>query len=134
VPEQQKQRSLKQLLFDTVEGFEDLAVLLWFYERHDVDAADADTVAKGAGVPRDEAEAALDRLVFRGILEVAAGGPKRFRSTGDRAMREIAELIASEYRTSSGQVMRLLTENAIERVKTAALRTFAECFRIRGPK
>jgi hypothetical protein len=125
---------LKQLLFETVEGFEDLAVLVWFYETERVDAADAHGVAKGASLPSDDAAAALERLVARGLLEVEPGDPKRFRSTRDPARREIATRVVSEFRTSSGQVMRLLAENAIERVKTAALRTFAECFRIRGPR
>lgn len=132
--EPEKESSLKQLLFETVEGFEDLAVLVWFYDASHVDAADVDAVAKGASVPREEALSALERLVARGILEVASVDPKRFRTAEDEAMQKTAERVTREYRTSAGQVMKLLTENAIERVKTAALRTFAECFRIRGPK
>lgn len=132
VPE--RERSLKELLFETVEGFEDMAVLVWFYDTDHAEGAESSTVAKGASVPEEEASAALERLVARGILEVESTEPKRFRAARDDAMRDRARRVASEYRTNGGQVMRLLAENAIERVKTAALRTFAECFRIRGPK
>ena len=129
-----ERRSLKELLFETVEGFEDLLVLVWFYDTGRPGSADLDGVAKGAGLSPDDAAAALERLVARGILAADSADPRGFSPTRDPKMREIAERIASEYRTSAGQVMKLLTENAIERVKTAALRTFAECFRIRGPR
>ena len=130
----ERERSLKELLFETVEGFEDLAVLVWFYDTDHAEGVESSTVAKGASVPEEEASAALERLAARGILEVESTEPKRFRAARDDAMRDRARRVASEYRTNGAQVMRLLTENAIERVKTAALRTFAECFRIRGPK
>jgi len=124
--------AFKQLLFDAVESFEELEILIAFHERGGGTLADAEVVAHRIGATPERAAGALDALIGRGFL-TPAGDSKRFAITAEVATRESLGVIVREYRSNPLLVMKLMTENAIERVRTAALHTFAGCFRIRGP-
>jgi len=124
--------ALKQLLSETVEGLEDLAILAWF-ERTQT-PGDADRIARETGTAVDTVRTALARLAAAGLLCESPGEPKAFEASPDSEVLRHLALVLGEYRANPVRVMKLMTENAIERVRNAALRTFAESFRIRGPK
>jgi hypothetical protein len=133
VPEPADATPLKELLFETVESIEELLVLVWFHDRGEGSDGDSEGAARDTGLSADAAEVALRSLAARGLLSSSSGSPKRFLYAPSSALRDALHEIVLEYRANPVQVMSLMTANAIERVRTSALRTFAECFRIRGP-
>lgn len=124
--------TLRRLLFETIESLEELEVLKWFHERGDSTPIDAEFLARQTPIPGEATESAIVALAERGLLSTGAE-PHQFAYTPDARTREVVDQIVREYRANPVQIMKIMTENAIERVRTAALRTFAECFRIRGP-
>lgn len=126
--------SLKQFLLEHVEGYEDLEVLAWFSGQPQATLATAVDIAQKVGFPPAIIETAVERLVARGLLERTGKDGAFFRYAVDEDFRRTMAKIASLYQANPREVMELMTANAIERVRTAALRTFADCFRIRGPK
>ena len=133
MPEPAEATSLKELLFETVESIEELLILVWFHDRGEGSDGDSEGAARDAGLPVDAAEAALDSLAARGLISSSSASRRRFHFAPPSALRDVLDKIVLEYRLNPVQVMSLMTANAIERVRTSALHTFAECFRIRGP-
>ena len=134
VPDPIETKSLKELLFETVETFEELEVLVWFHDRGEGSVGGATLIGQQTVAPPEAAEAALACLATRGILSASSAQPDQFLYVPSAEAREAIDQIVREYRENPVQVMRFMTANAIDRVRTAAVRTFAESFRIRRPK
>ncbi len=92
-------------------------------------------IAKDCKLDEDGSRAALERLAQVGLLARRGeiSNPE-FRLHDDfRARGELFERLAAEYRDNTLRLVEIMTKNSIERVRASALRTFADCFRIRGP-
>jgi DNA-binding IclR family transcriptional regulator len=130
-----KEPELRQFLFDTVEGVEDLQVLVWFHEQPRGCEASPKRIAEQTGMLSSAALEALTRLVEKGLVSCVDSQGVAFRyDPKDPSVHALLAAVLEQYRTSAVQILKILTANAIERVKTAALRRFAESFRIRGPR
>lgn len=127
-------KSLKEMLFETVDGFEELEILIWFHRHGEGTAADAMQLSRETTVSADVAETALAGLAARGILSNPEGQRGQFTYTPDAERRRAIDHVLSEYRENPLPVMKLMTANAIERVRTGAARVFADSFRLKGPK
>lgn len=133
--EDRKLLELRQFLFSYVETYEELQVLaclgvgreLWW---------EPENVTRECGVEASATLSALERLAARGVLaQQGTDSGVQFRLHEDfRPRAGILDRLALEYRQNRLQLIEMLTHNAIERVRASALKTFAECFRIRGPK
>ena len=134
MPDPEEPKSLKELLFETVETFEELEVLVWFHDRGEGSLGRATLIAQQTVAPEEAAEAALACLATRGILSASSADAGQFLYVPSSEAREAVDRIVREYRENPVQVMGLMTANAIDRVRTAAARTFAESFRLRQPK
>ena len=126
---------LKQFLLDHVQDLAELEVLAWFHrETEGTWAAEADLLG-AMPFPADTTAAALERLVLRELVSRAAERPGMLcYEARDAVFREMLRRAIEEYRANPVQFMALMTAISLERVRTAALRTFAECFRLEGPK
>jgi hypothetical protein len=80
--------------------------------------------------------AALERLAHVGVLARRGDSSAlEFRLHDDfQAQGDLFDRIAVMYRQNSLQLIELMTKNAIDRMRSAALRTFADSFRIRGSR
>jgi hypothetical protein len=126
--------ALRQFLLDHVEDLAELEVLAWLRESEGTWAAEANLL-KAMPFPPDTTSAALDRLVLRELVSRPAEKPGMLCfEARDGAFREMLRRAIDEYRQNPVQFMALMTAISIERVRTAALTTFAECFRLGGPK
>jgi hypothetical protein len=134
VPDPAEPKSLKELLFELVESFEELEVLVWFHALGEGSMGEASLIGQQTVAPEEAAHLALARLASRGILSASNAAPDQYLYTPSAEARAAIDRIVHEYRENTVQVMGLMTSNAIERVRTAAARTFAESFRIRHPK
>lgn len=74
---------------------------------------------------QEMAEASLEGLVRQGLLVSA---PEGWRLPSDPHLLEALEQLAAHYRDNLVAIIRELTENALARVRTKALRTFADAF------
>ncbi len=126
---------LKRFLFEHFDDLEDLEIITRFHELGDDRPLNALEVAILTHFPATTTAAALERLSVRGLLAPTAMEPVSYRYVvADAGLRERLARAVLEYRAEPIKIMGLMTANAIERVRTAAVRTFAECFRIGGPK
>jgi DNA-binding MarR family transcriptional regulator len=125
---------LKRFLFEHVESYEDLGVLVWFHRRSGASGTAA-RIAADAGLPEASVEEAIEKLSARGLLSRSAEQDAAFHYTpADAAIREVLNRVMDLYENNAVEIVGFMTANAIERVRTAGTRMFAECFRIGGPK
>lgn len=133
--EDHEQLELAQFLFDYVESYEELQVVaclgvgreLWW---------EPESVTRDCGVEESATLSALERFAALGVLvKQGSDSSVRFRLHDDFQGRSyIFDRLALEYRQNRVQLIEMMTRNAIGRVRASALRTFAECFRIRGSR
>jgi DNA-binding IclR family transcriptional regulator len=123
---------LQQFLFERIATYEELEILLLLLRREGLALSLAD-VAKELGASNDDCRTALQNLERQGLL-ARAEEPPRFRYAPSDAVlaQRVAEL-ATAYRDQRILIIQMMNRNAVARVKTAAIRTFADAFRLRGP-
>jgi len=134
VLEDSELEALKKFLFEHVVDLEELQILARFRQDAGTGAFTEEEVASATGLPVGTTRDTLLRLSARGLLAPSAAEPAVYRYVLDGAGRELLDRALSEYQNNPLQMMGLMTSNAIERVRTSAMRAFADSFRIRGPK
>jgi predicted ArsR family transcriptional regulator len=123
---------VERLLLNDLESYEQLETLLLLVAEPG-QSRGADDVSRKLGITEEAAREALDRLREHGLvaLGAAAGRPLyRYETPSpdrDRAVRSLARV----YEEKPSAVAKRMTANAIERVRTAALRTFSEAFLVK---
>jgi DNA-binding MarR family transcriptional regulator len=124
---------LQRFLLEHVVSYEELDVLLLLV-RGGADDWSAKSVAEALGAATGDCRVALESLVARGLL-ATVGEPATFRYSPmtDETARRV-ELLERTYVEQRALVAMMMSSNALERVRTSAIRTFAEAFRLKGPK
>ena len=123
----------KALLRDFIESFEQLEILLLLHRRGG-DTWGADAVSTELKLDFDTAAEALAHLSRAHLLAVRAeASPRLFQygpanSVMDGAVGDLAEA----YQDNRLEVINLMNTNAIERVRTSAMRAFANSFLLGG--
>ena len=122
----------KALLRDHIESFEQLEILLLLHRRAG-DTLDSDSIAVELKLDFDTVTEALGHLC-RGRLVVRVEGEARvFRYGPDRpGMDAAVSNLAESYDENRLDVINLMNTNAIERVRTSAMRAFANSFLLGG--
>jgi len=117
-----------------VHSYEELEILLLLHERRE-GRWSIDSVAAELRLPETLATTALAGLHARGLLERAPGEPGKFwyDPASSRCDAQIASL-GRTYREDRFAVVEVMSASALGRIRSSALRTFAEAFRLRGPK
>jgi DNA-binding MarR family transcriptional regulator len=127
-------QDLKAFLFEYVESYEELGVFVWFHRRSGA-SAPAARIAEESGLPEASVVDALDRLLARGLLSRSSEDVTAFRYTpAEDTVRDAVNRVMDLYQNNAVEVVGFMTANAIERVRTAGMRLFADCFRVGGPK
>ena len=121
--------NVQALLRDYVGSLEELLALLFLYKGSGRGWTVQET-AEAVGVPVDEARQALANLRAGGLI---VGGENVFEYRSEASTATV-ELLARAYEENQVGVMMLLTANAVERIRTGALRAFADAFVIKGRK
>ncbi len=127
--------AVRELLRDHVETYEQLGTLL--YARAQGDRAfSADEAAAAVGLASAEAEAALLHLVGHSLVGVDKGpAPPRYRY-GARSSPQapVIDQLATVHDRQHLGLVRQMSANAIERMRTSAARAFSEAFVLRREK
>lgn len=126
---------LKSFLRGWVSSYEQLQTLLLLRQRRD-DRFSLQSIATALHVSEIVAAEALDHLRSVNLVEVlTASDPIGFKyAPGSAHLAELVEQLADAWDRQQLTVMNLMSANAIERVRTGALRTFADAFLLERKK
>jgi hypothetical protein len=121
-------QKVQVLLRQHVESYEQLETLVLLASaREQVWVPRA--VAGRLGISEDAALDALEHLHRAGFAKLDPAGKLGFTYDVDDADENAAVvLLADAYENRRLEVMKLMSTNAVERVRTAAIRTFADAF------
>jgi hypothetical protein len=124
---------LKQFLFDNVQSLEELQILAWFNRKAGASTTQEE-IARDTTISSILASEALVRLRSVGVLVTESSRPGEFRYNLENPIHEMLLELMSLYQAEPLGVIRLMTANAIERMRASALRAFADAFRLGKPK
>lgn len=127
--------AVTELLRDRVETYEQLEVLLALHATpHRPWHADA--LAEALRTSAELVAAALAGLVAGGLVATSGTGLRtEYRYAPDPERPDDAaavDALATAYATQRLELVKLMSANAIERVRAAAARTFADAFLLKG--
>ena len=131
MPERSIPTDVLALLQERLAGLDELEVLLLVRGMAPGNVSPSE-IADRLGLPISSSESALESLCGAGLLAVDGGGGGAERRYAyrptlpelDRAVASLAEL----YGDRRLEVMRILSNNALDRIRSAAARTFADAF------
>jgi hypothetical protein len=120
---------VERFLFEELETYEELEALLHLFARP-AQSRTVEEIAAALGAPEDASRDALDCLRRRNLVTVEGSGSElRFAFRGAGAERDLTiGALARLYAEKRLAVMRRMNANAIERLRTKAIRTFSDAF------
>lgn len=121
---------LRQFLMVHVHSFEDLEVLL-LARRRKGQKFDADDAARTLKVDPELTAASLAKLVGAELLTERSGRPTVYEYSAEGVLADRVEELAKAYDEQRLAVITTIGSNAIVRVKSSAIKTFAEAFLLR---
>lgn len=124
---------VKSLLYDFIESFEQLGILLLLHRKRG-EAWTPGAVAAELNLDTDAAKKALEHLCRRHLVEVSGekAAARFMYHPGSPGMEAAVRGLAEAYEENLLEVMQLMNKNAIERVRTSAMTAFADAFLIGG--
>src|SRR5665213_1412496 len=125
---------VRTFLSERIESYEQLEILLLL--RRQNTGWTVQRLSSHLKISPSLTEAAVADLLSRGLVDSPLG-PSQVRYTGGSRGPELEVTIArlaDVYAARPIEIIRLMTANAIERVRTAALRTFVDAFVLRRDK
>jgi len=128
-PQSTVPEDVQTFLRERIRSFEELETLL-LLRRLRPDACGAEHVGEQLKISSTIAEEALEHLRAQELLELRSGSPGAgfaYRPK-DPVIDGVAGKLADAYRENRIEVMRLMTSNAMERLRGSAVRTFADAF------
>lgn len=128
-------KRVAEFLHGNVESYEELEILLLLHrERTQSWSAEALGARLRLSVPLTDA--ALSALAARRLINAASNPPGSSYTavSANPALDETIGCLANFYASRPIEIIKLMSANAIERVRTAALRTFVEAFVLRKDK
>jgi len=121
-------QDVQDILADHVESYEQLAILLLVYRERDRGWSEAE-LSETLRIPPQLTAGALSGLCAAGLLGVDSESvPLRYNYAAAGEADATIGRLALEYTQNPVGVVRLLSANAIERVRNAALRAFVDAF------
>jgi hypothetical protein len=120
---------VQAFLRNRLESYEQLEILLLLRARR-AESWAQDTVAAELHMPEPVADHDLRALCRQGLLSAAVAPDAlgfRYRAETPE-VATLVDKVAAAYADHRIEIMRLMTTNAIERMRAGALRTFANAF------
>ena len=119
---------VRALLHEQIESYEQLEVLL-LLRRERYEEWAIERLAARLHVRAELIETALARLEAGGLIEAAGAGPSRFAyRPASSGLDAAVGRLERAYAERPILIIQLMSANAIERLRTAALHTFADAF------
>lgn len=119
---------VRALLHEHIESYEHLETLL-LLRRERYEQWTSEGLAARLRVRPELVEAALTSLKASGLVEASGGAPTRFAyRPASAGLDSAVGRLEREYAERPILIIQLMSANAIERLRTAALHTFADAF------
>lgn len=119
---------VRALLHEHIESYEQLETLL-LLRRERYEQWTSEGLAARLRVRAELVDSALIRLKAGGLVETTGVAPTRFAyRPASPALDAAVGRLQSEYAERPILIIQLMSANAIERLRTAALHTFADAF------
>lgn len=121
--------NVRLLLATSIETYDQLAMLLLLLERPNEELT-AQRVAELLNVSPAAAQSSLEHLGAADLLIASgdANAPRYRYGPGRPELDQAARGLAQAYQDRRVEVMQLMSANAIERVRSGAIRLFADAF------
>lgn len=122
-------QEVRALLRERIESFEHLEALLLLHKHRDRPWAPQD-VAERLNIQTPEVEAVLHHLRRNSLVDVRSEGEAALfiYRPEDPDLSNAVERLSRDYEDSRVEIMRLMSKNTIERLRTQTLRLFADAF------
>jgi DNA-binding MarR family transcriptional regulator len=125
---------IQRLLFEHVASYEQLEALL-LLRAEAREFRSVPQLAEKLRIDESSVAAALDSLTAHRLLEKRAGPPVAYRYAPVEAeTMALVDRLAALYVEQRLEVIRQMSANSIERLRSSAARTFADAFLLRGRK
>ncbi len=123
------------LLRDTVTSHEHLKVLMLVFS-HKEQRWTPGAVARSLSLPSHVVAETLDHLSQHGLLRILGEGQQASFAydPGSPQLASAADALALAYESNRSGVMSVMNFHAVERVRAAAMRLFADAFILGGKK
>jgi hypothetical protein len=119
---------LRQFLAERINTYEELEALLLIYRRKEESLPSLEC-AQTLKISAEAAELALDMLARGGLIAAQhQNGVRRYQFKGQKTDLESVADLARAYEESPLEIIKLMTANAIERMRNHAMQTFADSF------
>lgn len=125
--------NLRQFLFEHTPDYEHLDVLK-LLAREPERLWSAAAVAESLGLELEVCRSALTHLSGSGLLATRSGAEAFQYAPENETLARQVETLVRVYQEQRVEVVRMMSANAVERVRTAAIRAFSGAFHLRGPK
>ena len=120
--------NVRAFLRDHVESYEQLELLLFLREQHALEWS-MRQIAERMHFPADEIDEAVRGLVVAGCVVERAQPERAIRyAPRDEGQAAAIDALAAAYAARPLAIIKLMNANAIERVRSAAIDTFADAF------
>jgi hypothetical protein len=118
---------------DCVRTYEALEALLWFFA-HQNESVTVGSLALTLGIAEPALQEAVDGLVASGLLAHVVGSRDliRYQPASLDLRTNVARLVTL-HEQDRFEVVRIVAENSMLRLRKSALQTFADCFVLRKP-
>jgi hypothetical protein len=119
---------IESFLEAVIDSFEHLAILLLMRQERDRSWSPAEA-AQALGIPAEVVQSAITSLLEQQLLHVVQDeAALRYVYAASGARDALVERLNVEYAQNPARLMRLLSAQAIQRVRTSAIRAFADSF------
>ena len=117
---------VRDFLYEHIESYEQLAVVMLLHS-HPGEALDANTVALETRLPNDLAKQALEELCVKELVKATAYGSSLKYARAASTAPTVARLAAC-YESRPLEIMSLMNANAIQRLRSSMVKSFANAF------
>jgi hypothetical protein len=127
---------LQAFLHDSISSYEELETLLLLVRESDRSWTDSELAAT-LKVQVEAISPALDQLAcVEGLLEIhIQSGQRRIRyAPKSEMLRQVVDELADAYVEQRLAIVQIMSANALDRLRVAAMRRLANAFRIERPK
>lgn len=128
-----EQVNLQRFMNDCVRTFEELEALLWLFA-HPNEGVTVRTLARTLGIVESTMQEAVDGLIASHLLAHVTGSVDLIRyEPASLDLGANVALLAAAHERDRFEVVRIVAENSMLRIRRSALQTFADCFVVRKP-
>ena len=124
---------IRDFLYERIESYEELTVLLWLHT-HASRGGDTETIARDARIPMESAAQALSELRAKGLVTSRDASTDSFTLAATESDSRTVARLAALYESRPLDVMKTMNANAIQRLRTSMMKSFANAFIVGGKK